>query len=269
MPFKDCNGLRLYYEINGQGPALLLISGLSSGTWSWYGQVPFFKTSFRTITFDNRGAGQSDMPPGPYDMKELARDALCLLDGLGIEKAFVLALSMGGMIAQELALLAPSRIRALVLGCTHCGGALRLPPSPEVLQTLLANQNLSHEEIVEKNLPLFLSRACFKKRPDLVQAYRRAQLSSPLQPEHAFKAQLAAINSFDSCERLFELKAPTLIVTGSEDQLVPSENARTLSKRIPRAELVTIEGAGHALHAECPDRLNGLALDFFTRYKED
>ena len=96
MPTCTCETIDLYYEVHGEGTPLLLISGLGGGSWSWYGQVPYFSQYYRTIVFDNRGAGRSSMPPGPYTMDQLARDALCLLDRLEVEKAFVLGLSMGG-----------------------------------------------------------------------------------------------------------------------------------------------------------------------------
>jgi 3-oxoadipate enol-lactonase len=265
MPYCQCAEVALYYEVQGEGAPLLLVAGLGGGTWSWYGQVPYFSASYRTIAFDIRGAGRSDKPRGPYRMQQLVEDALCLLDHLEIEKAFVLGVSMGGMVAQELALLAPHRIRALVLGCTHGGGPSRVPPAAAVLETLLNNTGLSRREVIEKNLPIFLSDGCRKTKPDLVAAYCAAQLAAPEQPEYAFHAQLAAIGAFDAGERSGLIEAPTLIVAGSEDVLIPPENAHLLAQKIPGAEVVVIPGAGHALHAECPDRLNALADDFFRR----
>ncbi len=266
MPICNCDDIDIYYEIHGQGPPLFLISGLSGGTWSWYGQVPYFQALYTTIIFDNRGAGRSSMPPGPYSMSRLAADALHLLDHLQLEQTLVLGISMGGMIAQELALLAPERIRALTLGCTHCGGRQYTPPSPAVLEQLMANAGLTDEQIIDKNLPLFFSAACLNNEPEKVAAYRSAQLEVPRQPQHAFAAQLAAIKGFDACERLSLLRIPTRIVHGTEDVLVPPQNARLLAQSIAGAELVEIPGAGHALHAECRDRLNGLAHDFFQQH---
>ncbi|MCU0571642.1 MAG: alpha/beta hydrolase [Syntrophobacteraceae bacterium] len=265
MPFCSRGEVRIYFEAHGEGAPLMLISGLSGGVSSWYGQVPFFAERYRTITFDNRGAGRSDMPPGPYAMRQFAEDALCVLDHLGIERALVMGLSMGGMIAQELALLAPSRIMALALGCTHHGGEHRVGPSREVMAVLVNNDGLTQDQIVEKNLPIFLSRRFLTEEPHEVELYRRAQLSTELQPESAFHAQLAAIVGFDSRERLGSLTAPTLIITGTEDLLVPKENAHLLAAAMPGAELVEIPGAAHALHAECRDLLNELVHRFFQR----
>jgi pimeloyl-ACP methyl ester carboxylesterase len=206
------------------------------------------------------------MPRGPYTIRQFAEDALCVLDRLSIERTFVMGLSMGGMIAQELALLDSSRVIALVLGCTHHGGQRRIGPSREVMDVLLANDSLTQEQIIDKNLPIFLSRKCIAEDTDAVLAYRRAQLSVEPQPEFALQAQLAAIAGFDVRERLGSLRIPTLVVTGTEDLLVPRENAHHLAAVLPLSELVEIPGAGHALHAECRDPLNALVDRFFQRH---
>lgn len=266
MPICTSNDIEIYYEIHGQGEPLLLISGLSGGTWSWYGQVPYFKQFYTTIVFDNRGAGRSSMPAGPYTMSQLAEDALHLLDHLCLEQTLVLGISMGGMIAQEFALLAPERIRALWLGCTHCGGKLRKSPSPEVLERFMDNAGLTDDQIIDKNLPFFFSEECLVKHPDIVAAYRAAQLAVPRQPAHAFGAQLTAIKTFNACDRLASLHLPTCIVFGTKDVLVPPENAPLLAQHLVGAELIPIPGAGHAIHAECRDQLNRLAHDFFRKH---
>ncbi|MBC7357262.1 MAG: alpha/beta fold hydrolase [Desulfacinum sp.] len=264
MAYCPTDSVEIYYEVHGSGPPLLLVSGLGGGTWSWYGQIPYFSRRYTTIVFDNRGAGRSSMPPGPYTMSDFASDTLALLDHLGIERCFLAGLSMGGMIAQETVLRAPGRFQALALGCTHCGGDVRISPDPEVIARFTDNEGLSQEEIIEKNLPFFFSRRALEEDPEAVEAYRKAQLSVPLQPPEAFHAQLAAIQTFDCCDRLGSLSVPTLVVTGTEDVLVPPENARILARRIQGAVLVELEGAGHALHAECRDELNRLLDDFFS-----
>ena len=264
MPFYETNDVRLYYEVAGDGPYLLLISGLGGGTWSWFGQVPYFERHYRTITVDNRGAGQSSAPPGPYRMDQFAADLLGLLDHLEATETFVMGLSMGGMMAQELALLAGNRVRAQVLGCTHCGGDQRFSPDPEVLARFVNNEGLTQAQIVDKNLPFFFSARFRETHPEPVAAYRKAQVEAPLQPAHAFLSQVDSIRTFACCKRLGRLNIPTLVVTGSEDLLVPPANAPILAGFIPGAKLVEIRGAGHALHVECRDELNQLAHDFFA-----
>jgi len=266
MPFCRCQEVTLYYETHGEGPALLLVSGLGGGSWSWYGQVPFFAKRYRTIIFDNRGAGRSTMPKGPYRMSQLADEARFLLDHLGVDKTFVLGLSMGGMIAQQLALQIPRRIRAMFLGCTHAGGASLTPPTRAVMDLLINNAGLTQRQILEKNIPLFFSERCRQTQPEVVAAYCEAQLAAPPQPPEAFHAQLAAIRTFDVSDRLGQLVIPTMLVTGSEDVLIPPANTEMLAKLLPHAETVILTGAGHAFHAECCDRLNHLADDFFQRH---
>lgn len=266
MPFFTCNDIDLYYEVHGEGLPLLLISGLGGGAWSWYGQVPYFEQFYRTIVFDNRGAGRSSMPPGPYSIKGFAEDALCLLDALEVDKAFVVGISMGGMIAQELALMAPERVRGLILGCTNCGGETSISPSQETMQILLNNEGLSHEQIVRKNLPIFLSEECLSNDPETVTTYVKAQIEAPPQPEEAFLAQLAAIRDFDVCDRLVELQMPTLIMSGSRDVLIPRENAYILTQSIAHADLVFLPGAGHAIHAESRGDFNLIIDNFIQQY---
>ena len=268
MPFCQCDEVSLYYEVHGDGFPLLLVAGLGGGSWSWYGQVPYFKQRYRTISFDNRGAGRSSLPEGPYRMEQLADDARCLLDHLEIEKTFVLGLSMGGMIIQELALMIPQRIQAMFLGCTHAGGAAMTPPTRAVMDILVDHAGLTQQQVLEKNVPIFFSETCREQRPEVIAAYNRVQLTAPLQPEEAFRAQLAAIRTYDVSARISRLEVPTMIVTGSEDVLIPPVNARSLAELLPHAELVVIPGAGHALHAECRERLNHLADGFFQKYFE-
>ena len=260
----------LYYEIHGEGEwPLLLLSGLGGGAWSWTGQLPYLSQYYRTIVFDNRGAGRSDAPPGPWSMERFARDALNLLDFLQVEQTFAMGLSMGGMIAQELALMQPERIRAMILGSTHCGGDIRIPPEPGVVELLLSDDDLSQEESLRKKLPLFLSNACLTHRPQVAEAYVQSQLAVPKQSREAFLAQLEAIAGFNACERLPGLNLPVLIVAGSNDILVPRENAYILAEILQTPDLVVIPGAGHALHAECADALCSLADNFFQQHTGD
>ncbi len=263
MPFCNVGDIDLYYEIHGEGFPLLFISGLSGSTWSWEGQIPFFKDHYACIVFDNRGAGLSGKPLGMYTMPQMAEDALRLLDCLKIDKALVFSLSMGGMIALELARVASGRLQALLLGCTHAGGVQRVQPSPEAVALLMNNGTLSREEILWKNTPLFFSKKFQAENSKEIERHYRVQLMAPLQPEYAFQAQLMAIYQFDCTRSLGKIQNPALIITGTEDVLIPPQNALYLAKHLPNSELVQIPGAGHALHVECRDLLNRTAHAFF------
>jgi pimeloyl-ACP methyl ester carboxylesterase len=265
MPFYSDGERRIYYEVSGSGKPLLFISGLSGGSWSWYRQRPFFEPFYTVIVFDNRGAGKSWMPPGPYTMEQMAEDTRALLDYLQIEKTYVVGISMGGMIAQQFATMYPDRVSALVLGCTHCGRSRRIAPSREVLDRLSANEGLTPEEIIEKNIPLLFGEKCRKNHPEIVDEYRGNTLSAPLQPLEAFQAQVAAINRFDVCGMLHKINCPTLIITGKDDILVPPENSKVLAELIPSSRLVELDDVGHAIHLEATDTFNSLILEFLRQ----
>ncbi len=265
MPFCNIGDIELYYEIHGEGFPLLFITGLSGSTWSYEGQIPYFKDHYKCIVFDNRGAGLSGKPLGAYSMPQMAEDALRLLDRLRVDKALVFSVSMGGMIALELARIASERLKAMLLGCTHAGGWNRVQPSPEAVALLMNNGNLSREEILWKNTPLFFSKKFQAENLKVIEDHYRMQLMSPLQPEYAFQAQLMAIYQFDCTKALEKITNPSLIVTGTEDVLIPPQNSLYLAEHLPNSELLQIPGAGHALHVECRDFLNRTAHDFYKK----
>ena len=184
-------------------------------------------------------------------MAKMAEDALRLLDRLLIEKTLVFSLSMGGMIALELARIASGRLGAMLLGCTHAGGKTRISPSPETVSLLMDNAGLSREEILRKHTPLFFSERFRTENSKAIEEHYRLQLLAPLQPEYAFQAQLTAIYLFDCTDALAEISNPALVVTGTEDVLIPPANSIYLAQHLPDAELIQIPGAGHALHVEC------------------
>lgn len=266
MPFSDIGDIDLHYEILGEGFPMLFISGLSGGAWTWEGQIPFFKQHYRCIVCDNRGAGLSGKPLSAYSIAQMAGDALRLLDRLLIEKALVFSLSMGGMIALELARIASGRLGAMLLGCTHAGGKTRISPSPEAVSLLVNTAGLSREEILRKQAPLFFSERFQTENPKAIEEHYRVQLLAPDQPEYAFQAQLTAIYLFDCTDALSKISNPTLVVTGTEDVLIPPANSIYLAERLPKAELMQIPGAGHALHVECRDILNRAAHRFYQTY---
>ena len=266
MPFIKTGNIDLYYETHGEGAPLLFISGLGATTLTWDGQVPFFKNHYRCILFDNRGAGLSAKPPGPYSIAGMAGDALGLLDGLMVEKAFVFSLSMGGMIALELARIAPRRICAMLLGCTHAGGKAQIPPSPEAVSLLMDNSGSSREELLWKQAPLFFSSRFRAENSKAIKDHYRMQLLAPVQPGYAFDAQLRAIPLFDCTDGLGYITTPALVAAGTEDVLVPAANSTSLARQLPNAELIEIPGAGHALHVECRDFLNRSAHDFYRKH---
>jgi len=263
LPKITIKDLKIYWESYGEKEPLLLISGVSGGTWTWKENIEAWSLHFRVIVFDNIGAGQSSKPNRPYTIEEMADHAARVLDAAGVKQAGVLGLSMGGMIAQELVLRHPNRVHRLVLGCTHCGGSNRIPPHPNVIQRFADNKDLSPEEIIDKNFELLVTPQFLRSESAALLRYKERQLKAPFQPDYALKRQLDAIAGFDACERIGNIKVPTLILTAEHDMLVPPENGRLLSSHIPNAVEKSFANAGHLIYLECAQDFNEIIMNFF------
>jgi pimeloyl-ACP methyl ester carboxylesterase len=261
MPYTDAPGFRMYYEEHGSGYPLLLINGLGSDHLEWLHQFPAFAARFRGIVFDNRGTGKTDVPPGPYTTAQMADDAASLLRALGIPRAHVLGVSLGGMIAQEMALRHPDRVDGLVLGCTGPGGKLSVHPSPEALAAFAHAKDADREAELRRMLPFLYTDACIRERPEEIEGFVRRRLDHPTSPE-GYLAQLSAAVSHDASSRLEKVRARTLVITGDADRLVNWENSLRLAGRIPGAKLVVLPGAPHRLFAETADAFNLEVLRF-------
>jgi pimeloyl-ACP methyl ester carboxylesterase len=266
MPKARVNDIQLYYEESGQGEPLLLIMGLGATVRSWSEQIPTFSREFQVIPFDNRGAGRSDKPAVPYSIALFADDTAGLMDALGIDSAHVYGQSMGGFIAQELALRHPQRVRTLVLGSSSCGGRQAVAGSPENLAIIGIMNTLTPREAAEKGLPLLYSEAFIARHRDaLIQrSLWEAELRSP--PD-AFGRQVQAAIRHDTSDRLPDIRCPTLVITGSDDKVVPTDNSRILAERIPGAELAVLPGAGHGYLVEKAAESNAIVLEFLRRHR--
>ena len=264
MPYVQANGINIYYESQGEGEPLFLIAGLGATHELWELQAPSFARWYRVVTFDNRGAGDSDKPPEPYSIALFADDTAALMDALGIERAHVYGQSMGGIIAQEFALRHPQRLRCLVLGCTTFGGPNSVLPSPEAAAVLSGMPNLPEEQAVDRVLEVFYSPRYRREHPE--EARQRIQSYFPLRtPPDAYARQLMACLTFDAYDRLPQIAAPTLVINGAEDTLLPPENSRIIAQRIPGAELVLFPEAGHLYFHEVPEEADAAVADFLRR----
>jgi 3-oxoadipate enol-lactonase len=259
--FKD---LKIHWESYGEKEPLLLISGVGGGTWTWEDSIEAWSPHFRVIVFDNIGAGRSSMPDRPYTMTEMADHAAAVLDAAGVNQTGVVGLSMGGMIAQELVLRHPNRVRRLVLGSTHCGVSRRIPPDPDIIKRFADNKGLSPEQIFDKNLLLLVTPRFLKKGSDVLKRYKERELKAPIQPDYALKGQLDAIAGFDACGRIHKIQVPTLILTAEKDKLVPHGNGRLLSSQIPGAVEKSFADAGHLIHLECAGNFHEMVRQFFS-----
>jgi len=264
MSHVQANGIDIYYDSRGEGEPLLLIAGLGGTRHLWELQVPSFARQYRVVTFDNRGAGDSDKPAESYSIALFADDTAALMDAMGIERAHVYGQSMGGLIAQEFALRHPQKVRCLVLGCTTFGGPHSVLPSPQAAALLAGMPNLPPEQAVERVMELFYSPRF--RREHAEEARQRIQTYFPLRtPPDAYARQLAACLAFDTYDRLPQIAAPTLVINGAEDALIPAENSRIMAQRIPGAELLLFPEAGHLYFHEMPEEVGAAVADFLRR----
>ncbi len=261
MPFIRRDGVRIYYEVAGSGPALLLLEGLGYGLWMWSKQRPVLAHRFTLVMPDHRGNGQSDKPDTPYTVRLLAEDALAVLDELGVERAHVLGVSLGGMVALELVLHAPERVLGLVLVSTTPGGAASQPMPPATQEAWLAARTLPPREGLRAAMALAFGPGYMEAHPDEVEWILDERLRAP-QPDHAWLRQLQAASQFDVADELGRIQHPTLVIAGSEDRVVPTSNAHLLASLIPSAQLVVLEGAGHLVFWERAEEVNAEVARF-------
>jgi len=265
MPSADHAGVSIHWEERGSGAPLLLIMGLGVTLegWSRFGSV--LAERYRTILFDNRGAGRSAVPAGPYAIETMAADAVAVLDAAAVPRAHVFGISMGGMIAQELALRHPDRVRSLILGCTACGGRDAVPASREVAAALGARQTLTREQAMWTMVPFIYDVSTPRERIEEDFARR---LSAPVSAEGYF-AQLAGIRAWSgTLSRLPSIAAPTLVIHGETDQLVPAENGRIIARAIPGARLVMIPNASHIFTTDRFDAARDAVLSFLKEHAD-
>jgi len=265
MPRIEVNDLQIYYEAHGEGFPLVMIQGLSANT-SWWDPrwIQTLSERFKVVAFDNRGAGRTELSAKDYSIRLFADDTAALMDALGIPEAHVLGISMGGMIAQELAINHPRKVERLVLCSTYCGGEKSVQPSDEVMQTLMPDRgDLTVEEVARMTIPLLLTEKFLKSNPGVEEFVFQQITRTPISPQ-AFARQLNAIMNFNSWGRLLYIKAPTLILQGKQDILVPPQNAPILNKAIPGSRMVYFKDSAHGLIEETEEVLAAI-LDFLTQ----
>jgi 3-oxoadipate enol-lactonase len=258
LPRARNGEVELAYEVVGEGPPLLLIQGLGYGARGWGPILDLIAEDFTVAAFDNRGFGGSDAPPGPYSVGELAEDARAVLDAAGLERAHVVGASLGGMIAQELALAAPQRIDKLVLACTTPGGLGSYPMPAQTVSLMLEAPTMPTDVALRKFVENALGGGLLEELVERIVAYRTANPPDP----GGWQAQAAAGATHDALDRIGAIAAPTLVVHGTEDVVVDPRNADLLGERIPGARVELLEGSGHLCFWEEPERFAALIRNF-------
>ena len=265
MPKIKTNNIELYYEIHGAGQPLVLISGLGYPLWQWHKMVPFLAEHFQVITFDNRGVGQSDKPAGPYTAQLLAADTAGLLNALGIEKAIIAGHSMGGFVAQAMALDFPQKVAKLILCSTNFGGPHHVPVTPEAMQVLT---DVTSDALTRFKNGLAVSTApdWSDNNPEMIEEWVKWRIANPIDPA-PYQAQMAIgfglmpeAAAFEN--KLPRLNVPTLILFGAHDKVVPPENASLLAEKISGSKVVILPNAGHFFPIEVAEAASRTITDF-------
>jgi 3-oxoadipate enol-lactonase len=266
MPTANVHGIDTYYRVLGQGEPLILIMGHGAGHSGWRFHADAFKRYYKVITFDSRGIGKTGGRGEHYTIRMVADNTVGLMDHLGLDKAHVLGASLGGMIAQEVAINYPERVRKLVLVSTTPGGWEVSETHPEVLRVMGVKDSpdevdfgsVDVGEWIGVMISLSFNRRLYRM---LLTPLSKLYLKSVAGVEGII-GQLEATPEYDTRDRLYLIKAPTLVMTGTEDRLIPPSHSEAIASRIPNAKLVKVEGGSHAFLVEMRGRFRQEVLDF-------
>jgi pimeloyl-ACP methyl ester carboxylesterase len=263
----DSDGVWIAWRSHGTGEPVLMIMGFMGSSKAWFRLLPHVAAGHRAIVFDNRGTGDSDRPGGLWGMSDLVRDAVAVLDAAGEESAHVIGASMGGMIAQQLALDHPDRVRSLTLAATQAARGSG-PPPWRMMASLALRGVLGPGRTFALVAPLLYSDRTRRERHERLEEDIRIR-GADATPIATAPAQMAAILGHDTRERLPELRMPVLVVHGEEDRLVPTELGRELAERIPGAELVLVPECGHVITTDAEELVAPAILDFLERCESE
>ena len=259
------NDITLYYEQHGLGDDLILIGGLTSDHQVWKSALRELSKHFRVLIFDNRGAGQSSAPDYPYTMEMMANDTLQLMNALHISRAHIVGHSMGGGIAQQLALIAPEQINKLILVCSRT--------QPNALANMvfeMRNQLIQHhfsELDVAKYMMPFLFGDTFLNNPVLVKGFLQWTVKNPFpQTAHGYQHQMHAVTTRDFSSQLPRITTPTLVIAGEEDVLMRPKQADMVSKSLKNGSFITIADCAHMPHVEKSSEFVGIVTEFLSNY---
>jgi len=260
MPSIDSGGSEIYYEITGDGDPLVMIMGLGADSRGWTMQQAAFAEHYQLVLIDNRGVGKSSTPSQPFTIAEMAEDTLAVMNDAAIERAHILGVSLGGCIAQELVLAAPERVRSLVLGSTYAGPTAWRSRIRELQLEILKGQGI--EALIRFRALFIFTPGLFQSAPALMTIIEKTMAETPVE---GYLLQVDAAEAHDARARLGEIVAPTLVLTGKRDILVPPELSSEVASLIPGAELEMFESA-HAIQLEEAERFNETVLAFFAKH---
>ncbi|MBF0239129.1 MAG: alpha/beta hydrolase [SAR324 cluster bacterium] len=262
MPKVNVNNIEMYYETHGTGFPLIMLMGWTGNIDQWPPElIESLEKHFQVIMVDNRGAGRSTSTDEPFTVEMFADDTQAFMNALGIEQAHILGISLGGMIAQEMALRYPDKVRGLVLGCTFCGPRRGKFFSPYAIEWVLKFLVTPKMTVNETLLYMNFSR---DTRDSAVRYSIKAGFKAPITTQNQ-KKQFMALIRYNSWERLPQIKKPTLVMTGTKDAIVSAENSKILADRIPGATLIRYKKMSHDFYADAPDKVSHDIIEFLEK----
>jgi pimeloyl-ACP methyl ester carboxylesterase len=264
MPKAAVNGINIYYEVQGKGVPLVMIQGFAGNHQAWFFQTPVFRKYYKVIIFDNRGIGKSGRSGEAYTIRTMADDVIGLLDSLHIDKAHILGLSLGGIVAQEIAISYPERVIKLILGSTFAGREIddAHPEMKEVLGIQEGSADVDTGSIDFRKLMNFMVSSAFNKRLFRMVLVTLSKYSLRSVNPEGYLSQLQSVTDYDTLDRLQMIKAPTLVLTGTGDRIVSPGMSDLIASKIANARLVKVKGGSHAFFMEMRSRFNKEVLDF-------
>jgi pimeloyl-ACP methyl ester carboxylesterase len=264
MPRVRVRDIEMFYVEAGAGDPVVLVMGFGGDHLAWGLQIPALAARYRVVAFDNRGVGQTDAPDAPYTTPQMADDTVALMDALGIEHAHVCGVSMGGMIAQEIALRSPDRVRTLQLHATLARPDAYMHQLSAAWRAL--RPKLGREEWLRLLAPWLFAPVTYAERPDFVELVLQNAIANPWpQSLTGFYRQGEAVRAHDTLERLADIRCPTLVTVAEHDILVPPRFSIQIAQRVRGAEMKTVADAAHAYMWEQPEVFNTLCLEFLAR----
>lgn len=262
MGYLDLDGLKIYYEIHGDGKPLVLIEGLAQKICMWKYQIEGLKDYFKVVVFDLRGGGKSDKPKTGYSVDNFADDTIKLIRGLNLKKPHILGVSLGGFIAQKVAIKYGDEIDKLVLVNTAYGGPNYIPPSIDVLKRMVTGGDaITLSEKAFNSLSLGFTKKFLKENKKIVKEIVKCLVRDP-QPSYAYQGQSLAGANFNAENEVHKIENETLIIVGDEDRVVPKENGFRLKDKIKNSKIEVIKEAGHLCFIEKPQDFNEVVKNF-------
>jgi pimeloyl-ACP methyl ester carboxylesterase len=277
--YADNDGVSIYYEVDGPDeetlggdggadsdespPTVVFVEGLGYGRWMWQWQAEPLAEEYRTVVFDNRGTGDSDVPEGPYTVAEMASDLEAVLDDAGVESVHVVGASMGGMIAQQYAI-DYDRAASLALLCTSHGGEEAVPTPPETQERMFGvPEDADEREAIRYKMEPAMSAEFWAENDDLIEQIIDWRLAGDATPAGR-EAQAGGVAAFDASDEVGKIDLPTLLLHGTDDRVLPVENSRLLHEKLPNSELETVEGGPHLFFVEQSDRVTDRLRSFLA-----